>query len=218
MELDDLKGAWKALERQLERGNALQLQQLRDRKLDGLRRGLSPLCWGQALQIAFGAAIVLASVAFWGRHGDEPAMLATGVVMHAYGVATIAAGGITLGLVGRIDYAAPVVQIQKRLAALRRFYVISGLCVGLPWASLWVLVLVMLARAAGVDLYARAPGFVFGSLAVGAALIAALVGLHRWARDPRRPELARRIDEGTSGRSLRRAQAILEEVRRFEAE
>lgn len=218
MELDDLKHAWQALERRLEQGNALQLQLFRDRKFDGLRRGLAPLCWGQALQLVFGAAVVVAAVAFWSRYGDAPAMLATGVVMHVYGVATIIAGGVTLGLVGRIDYAAPVVQIQKQMASLRRFYVVSGMCVGLPWALLWVLLPVMLARTAGRDLYASAPGFVFGSLAFGALLLAAVAWFHRWSRDPRRPELARRLEDSLSGRSLRRAQAVLDEVRRFEVE
>ena len=129
-----------------------------------------------------------------------------------------ATGGVTLGLIGRIDYAAPVVQIQKQLATLRRFYVASGLLVGLPWAMLWVLVPVMLARTAGANLYTSAPGFVFGSLAFGALLLAVVAWFHRLSRDSGRPELARRLDDSLSGRSLQRARARLDEIRRFEAE
>jgi hypothetical protein len=59
---------------------------------------------------------------------------------------------------------------------------------------------------------------VCASLGVGALLLAAVAWFHRWSSDPRRPERARRLDDGLSGRSLRRAQAGLAEVRRFEAE
>ena len=59
MELDELRTAWQALGRQLERHDALQLRMHRSDRLDAARRGLRPLVWGQALQIAFGLALLL---------------------------------------------------------------------------------------------------------------------------------------------------------------
>jgi hypothetical protein len=43
MELDELKHAWKTLDRRLEQQNALGLQMLRDGRLERARRGLRPL-------------------------------------------------------------------------------------------------------------------------------------------------------------------------------
>ena len=55
MELDDFKQAWKTLDHRLERQAAIDLQLLRDARVDRARRGLRPLAWGQALQMVIGA-------------------------------------------------------------------------------------------------------------------------------------------------------------------
>ena len=47
MEPDELKTAWQALGRQLERNDAIQLQLIRDGKLGRARSNLRPLFWGQ---------------------------------------------------------------------------------------------------------------------------------------------------------------------------
>src|SRR5690606_7958982 len=114
MELDELKQAWQTLGRQLERQDAMQFQLLRDRKLEHARRSLRPLFWGQLLQMLLGLGLVLLGVACWSRNTDAPALLWTGIAVHAFGVAHIALAGITIGLIGTIDYAAPVLKIQKQ--------------------------------------------------------------------------------------------------------
>lgn len=214
MELDDLKLAWQALGRQMERQEAIQWQLLRDRKLDRVRRGLWPLALGQVLQLGLGIGLILLGIGCWTRNAEIPGLLATGVLVHAFGVATAALAGITLGLIGSIDYSAPVLEIQKQMGRLRRFYAINALVCGLPWWIMWLPVLVAFAGLGGVDPSAGTPSWIQVSLAISVAgLVANAAGawiLHRRAVAAGRGGL---LDESSA---LRRGAALLDEVAEFE--
>jgi len=217
MELDELKVAWRTLDRRLEQQNMLSMKLLVDSRLDKLRSRLRPLYWGQALQMLFGVLLVVASAIFWSSHRNVLHLLLAGVCLHLYGVLTIVFGGVTLALMERIDYAAPVLTIQKQLAGLRRFYIRNALIIGLSWWVLWVpFLMLFLMGAYGVDLYARAPSVIYIGVAIGVAGLLALWGLHRWSRGGRRPLLAKFLDDSMTGSSLRKAQALLDEIARFE--
>ena len=217
MELDDLKQAWQTIDRRLDEHGTLQLSMYRDGKLDTLRRRLRPLAWGQALQVLFGGLVVALAFSFWSAHRQETPMLVAGMVMHAYGVLTIIMGGVTLVRLDRIDYAAPVVAVQKQLASVRRLYVFGGMVVGLPWWVLWVPATMMLFKTAfGVDLYSNLQSWFWLSVAVGVAGVVATWGFHRWSQHPSRPRLAKLVDDSLTGASLRKAQGVLDEIRQFE--
>ena len=219
MELDELKVAWQTLDRRLQQQNTLSLHVFTERRLDQARSRLRPLVWGQIVQMLCGLLLVLAAVGFWTAHRDVPHLLAAGLIVHAYGVATIAFGGITLGLIGRIDYAAPVLAIQKQLAQLRSFYIRNGMIAGLSWWLLWVPLMMMFFMSVfGADLYANAPSVIYGGTAIGVAGLLATWWLQRWSRDPRRPRLAKFMHGSMTGAALRRAQAQLDEIVRFEQE
>jgi hypothetical protein len=81
---------------------------------------------------------------------------------------------------------------------------------------LWVVILMVLAGLGGGDLLARAPWMVWGGLGFGAAGLVATAWFHRWSRRPERAALGRRLDDSLGGGSLRRAQAELAELLRFE--
>ena len=218
MELDEFKSAWQSLDARLARDNALNLQLLRERRTDKARSSLRPLAWGQALQMAFGLAFIVLGGLLWMTRPDVASVIVAGVVVHAYGVACIVLAGATLPAIARIDYAAPVLEIQTALARVRKLYIIGGMVAGLPWWFLWVPILMVLAALVGVDLAARAPGLVWGGMAVGAAGLLGTWCLHRWSRRPGHARLAGAVDDAVTGRSLRRAQAQLDELRRFEQE
>ncbi|MFT4196950.1 MAG: serine/threonine protein kinase [Pseudoxanthomonas sp.] len=222
MDNDTMHLAWQALGRQLERHNALQLQALRERKLGKARTSLWPLALGQLAQIVLlGVPFITLAGLLW-HHLGQPGTTApwttvlAGITMQAYGVAATALAGATLGRILAMDYAAPVLEIQKRLAALRRLYVVNGMVAGLPWWFLWVPVLMTLSGLANVDLYARAPSMVWIGLGVGAAGLLATAWFHRWSRSPRRPRLARALEDSLSGGSLRRARGFVDELAQFE--
>lgn len=218
MELDDAKSAWAALDRRLQQHNRLQFQLFAERRLDKMRGSLRPLFWGQIAQIFFGVCFVAMAGVLWAGKPDVAAVIVAGVVVHLYGVLCIVMAGVTLGRIGRLDYAAPVLEIQKRLAGVRKAYVFSGIIAGLPWWFLWVPILMVLSAYAGVDLSARAPSLVWIGMGIGVAGLLATWWFHRWSRDPKRPRLARAMEDSIVGRSLLKAQAQLDELKRFEQE
>lgn len=214
MELDEMKIAWQSLDHRLEQQHALNVQMFRDGRLDKMRRGLRPLVWGQALQMLIGAAALLVLAPIWIAHRHDPAVLIAGVVMHLYCIGLIAFGAVVQSQVARIDYAAPVLAIQRQLQKLRRVYAVGGaVVVGLPWWFLTAPLLVVLSRGA---IMRNAPSVIWIQLAVGAVGLMATWWFHRWAHRPQRAALARRLDASTTGGSLRRAMAATDDIARFE--
>jgi hypothetical protein len=149
MELHDLQLAWRRLDAHLDASRALDLHALRDRQTRHARRGLRPLLWGQVVQMLFGVAMIALAASVWSQHRDSTAVLLSGVLVHAYGIAVTIAAGVVLGRLRAVDYAAPVVAIQRQLAEVRRRYVLSGMVAGLPWWVLWAPFMLVLAAGAG---------------------------------------------------------------------
>ncbi len=219
MELDDLKQAWQSLDRQLERQNALLTMQWRDERARKLRSNLRPLFWGQLLQMLFGIAMVVAGVWLWKNFSAITVVLIAGIIVHLYGAATIIASGVVLDGISRIDRSLPVLELQQRLAKLRKAYLISGAVVGLPWWLLWmvppVVVVSLRAQQTGEAAFSTA---ILGWFAVGIAGLLATLWFHRWSHKPGREALAKRLDDSAAGGSLRRAQAELETLKRYAQE
>ena len=138
MEFDDMKAAWQTLDRRLEQQHALNLQLFRDSRADKARSGLRPLFWGQITQILFGVLMILLGVSVWSSHREVTHLLISGIIVHVYGVVAIVLAGVTLGMIQRLDYSAPVLTIQKQLAQLRSFYIRNGMIVGLSWWVFWI--------------------------------------------------------------------------------
>ena len=222
MEPDDLKLAWQTLSRRLERHEALQTHVLLEQRKQKALSSLRPLFWGQLVQTLFGVPFILLAALLWIRGGQSGGLpwttIVAGIVVQLYGIATIAMAGQTLHRIGEIDYAQPIVDIQKRLATLRRTYLVNGMLAGLPWWFLWVPLLMVLAGLGGNDLYAKAPSVVWVGLGVGAAGLAATAWFHRWSRDPARPRLANAVEASVTGGSLYRTGRQIDEIARFEAE
>ncbi|HRP71245.1 MAG TPA: hypothetical protein PK743_01225 [Luteimonas sp.] len=216
MELDDLKRAWQTLGLQLETTQALQWELLRERKLDKARRHLRPLIWGQLLQLALGIGLIVLGVACWTRNTDVPGLLATGIIVHAFGVVTAAMAGLTIALAGSIDYSAPVLRIQKRMALLLRFQTLNSNLCGLPWWVMWVLVVVAFSGLGEVDPAAGTPPWIAISLGIG---VAGLLGTWAWSawrgkRGARTKESGFSVADGADG--IRRGRQLIEEIARFE--
>lgn len=219
MELDDLKLAWQTLDRRIEQHNSLNLQLFRDSKLDRARSRLRPLYWGQIIQIIAGALVTLMAGSFWTHHREVTHLLIAGLIVHVYGVLMILLGARTLWLINQIDYAAPVVTIQKQLAQLRSFHIRNGIWAGLPWWLLWMPFMMMFFMGQfGADMYANAPAVIYGGTAIGVVGLLATWWFHRWSRDPSHPRLAKFVQDSVTGASLRRAQVELDEIVRFEQE
>ena len=220
MELDELRQAWHTLGRQLERQHELQWELLREQRLSRVRIQLRPLLWGLGLQFLLGIGLIVLGVACWTRNMDIPGLLAGGVLVHAFGVATAVMAALTITLAASIDYSAPVLRIQKRMAQLLRLQACNSSLCGLPWWIMWLPVVVAFAGLGGVDPARGTPGWIAASLGIG---IAGLVGTWIWTATARRRASAKdpanghcASGDGTGG--IRRGQRLLDELARFERE
>ncbi|MEQ1512898.1 MAG: hypothetical protein ABL934_09490 [Lysobacteraceae bacterium] len=219
MELDELKQAWHTLDKRLQQQNALQFDAFRERKASSIKASLRPLFWGQLVQMLFGIATVVAGVWLWKNFSAITTVLVAGIIVHLYGIATIIASGAVLGGLSKIDRSLPVLELQQRLATLRRAYIVSGAVVGLPWWLLWMVppVVVMSLHAQQTGVAAFSPSFL-GWSAVGVAGLLGTLWFHRWSRKPGREALAKRLDDGAAGGSLRKAQAEMDALKAYENE
>ena len=217
MELDELKAAWRALDRRLEREHALNFARFKDERLARVRGALRPLAIGQAAQALGGALLIAWFAPFWVEHRALPHLLLMGLLGHAWALALILLAGRDLHAISQIDYAAPVLAIQKGIAELRArrirvapFHAITG-------CFIWIPMVLVLFRKLGADVWALKPEVVYWFIASGFVCLVPLLAFMRWSRSPKRARLAKTLDDDAAGRSMNRAQAMLEEVARFEA-
>ena len=221
MELDEMKLAWQALDRRLEQQHALNVQIFKDSRLERLRRGLRPLAWGQGAQIALGIGVMLWGVAFWSTHTRIWQAMACGIAVQAFGTLTIVFSARVLSLVQSIDYAAPVLDIQRRLATLRAWRIrVEAPVFAVLGSLIWIPVMLMLIqydwdRMGDADWWTRLPGLVPWMLLCGAislAVVALAYILIRWAGH------RHWLENNFAGRSVQKAESVLVELTRFESE
>jgi hypothetical protein len=219
MELDEMKNAWLALDRRLERQETLNLRAFRDNRLDGLRASLRPLVIGRIAQIAIGAMLAHAVAPFWIGHLDTPHFVVIGASLHLYALMMIVGGARDLYLVSRIDYAAPVVDIQARLIELRAWLVRSAPVFGAVGCFVWVpFVLWAFEVAFGVDVWRHAPGVVWIFLASSVFALALMLLAIGWMRRSGGSKWVERIERSAIGSSVSRAQRFLDEMAAFTRE
>lgn len=213
MELDDFKSAWQALDARSARHDRLQLELLREHRLDQARRNLRPLHVGLLLQLLLGIGLVALGVACWTRNLDARGLLAGGIALHAFGVLNIAFAGILTALAAGIDLASPVLTIQKRLRLLLRLQTLNSNLCGTPWWILWVVVVIGFAGLSPQPAAAGTPAWIWISLGIG---VVATLATWAWAaRAAGRPDSPHaRIDDGTGG--IRRTLHLLDDLERFE--
>lgn len=220
MELDEMKQAWQAVDRQLERQHALNWRIWRDGQTERLRRGLRPLVWGQSALIVFGIAIALWGISFWSSHLGVWQAMACGIAMQVFGTLAFVFPARVLSLVRAVDYAAPVLEIQQRIARLRAWRVkVEAPVFAVLGSVIWIPAMLMLGQyamdRAGVNLWGEMTGAVrwlllcaAGSLAVVALAYALLrrFGRRRW------------LEDSFAGSAVRKAEKMLEDIARFERE
>ncbi|MBM4383480.1 MAG: hypothetical protein FJ091_08935 [Deltaproteobacteria bacterium] len=230
VEIDELKLAWQALERRIERVHAVELASYRRARLLDVRRALRPLVGAQLAQAALGALMVVWFALFWVEHRASLGLLALGAIGQAWAALITALAVRELVDVSRIDHAAPVLALQRQLAQLRErrlraapFLIVSGCAM---WLPVTLVVFAQLDGAArwGEELprmvgwfeWAQQPQALVWLLAnVVLVPVLAWLGL-RWLRSVRRPALAKRVDDELAGRSVVRAESMLAEIAEFE--
>ena len=218
MELNELKSTWQILEKALERGNRLTLAMLRQQKLDAVNKTLRPLKLNQAFQICMGLFFIVLAGVLWSTKPTAISVILSGVFVQAYGIGCVLTAGIVFSSLNRIDYSAPVVEMQSGLARVRRAYGICVLVAGLSWWFLWIPLLMLLAGLAHVNLYAHAPSVIWIGMAIGIAGLLCMYGLYAYSHKSSNVRFRQFIERATFGRSLQNALQQLHEIRKFEEE
>jgi hypothetical protein len=217
MELDDLKASWNSLDTRLERLAAINLSLITDNQRRKARWRLLPVIIGALLNIAAGGWLVSVCARFWSTHFDTPSALISGIALHLGGLGIVIAGVVQLLIVARINFAQPVIEMQRYLALLHAWEVRSF---GWLWLGAWLAwpaVLVAGAMSiAGVDLWARAPEIVIVNVLVSVAAVVGFIALHRRAR--RGGRLGVWLDRLLTNHSIERARSALGEIDRFSRE
>jgi hypothetical protein len=215
MELDELKASWQRLDRRVDELAAINRRLLTETLARKTRWRLAPVVIGAALNIAIGAWFALVWGAFWAAHLARPAVAIAGIALHLASIGLVVIGVVRLVLVLRIDYARPVLEIQRSLANLQKFEAQSFYAV---WFGCWVLlpaaVIAIVMGFAGVDLWERASGYLIANFVVCLAGGLAPPLLHHWARR-RNNRLAAWFDDFLLSRSIARARATIAEIDEF---
>lgn len=221
MELDEMKLAWQALGQQLERQNALNAQWFRQGQADRLRRHLRPLVWGQSLQIVFGIAVMLWGISFWSTHAGVWQNVVCGLAMQVFGTLALIVSARLLAMQQGIDYAAPVLEIQRHLAQMRAWRVkVEAPIIAVLGAVIWIPALLMWAQyegdRVGLNLWQHARPVVLVWMVLTVAVSVGLVFLARYV--VRRLGHGRWLENGLAGSSIVKAEEALAEVASFERE
>jgi serine/threonine-protein kinase len=216
VELDDLKQAVAELDRGIAEVRDLSIATYKERRLDRTRASLRPVVWEHAGQVALGIVLTVVGQLWWSERG-EPALLVAGLVLHLYAVLMIALGLRVIVSIRALDLDAPVVEIQRALARLRRSYVMTGFIVGMPWWLLWIPFVMFVF---GIDLNGRFSwNWLITNLIIGVVgIVGTLWYFRRLWIEPVDSERRRGIEASFSGKSFRSAQRFLEEIARFERE
>jgi hypothetical protein len=219
MELDDLKTAWRELDRRLDDHRALNLRVLRELKLDKTRSALRRLAAGPLAELflnAFGALLV---GSFLANHLTTARYAIPALVLQAAVLLLLAADLRQLVRIARIDWAAPVVQIQRDLAALRAERIRTTQVTFLAAPLLWTPFVIVAAQGLlGFDLYLLGSAVIAANLAFGLAVIPLGLWIARHLGRRLSPSFLRSLADDVAGRSLAVAQGHLEEIARFEDE
>ena len=210
MELDELKQQWQALDRKLDRSIALNLRLLTETRTRRTKLRLLPLLLLQPFQLAIGFAVAISCARFWIRHVDAPALLISGLALHAFGIGLVVDALVRILLIARINFAGPVVTIQRYLAYLRHWEIRSFKW---GWMIIWALLPAMLIAGvktvSGVDPWASWPAYVTWTAVASAVGMLASYLFDRGAR-------TRDHTGGIYvGCSVSAAQAALDEVDQF---
>lgn len=224
MELDDLKQALTRLDKRLEAQANVDLANARAAQRNRAADGLRPLARGQIGLIVSGVITAFIGVAAW--HGSAFSTggidghigpFVSGIILHVYGVVMILFGVLVRVLLSSLDWAQPVVAIQRRLAKVRRAYVLAGIVIGLTWCVLWMPAMVAgFHLLFGIDIVAPSPGTWLWLGASGLGLMAAVGLLYLWASATGRTAITGGFARAFTGAPLARTQAELAAIGAFE--
>lgn len=216
MNLDELKEMWKSHDQKLDQ--AIRLNETRFRMLD-VRGSLSRVFWLAAGGLVLDGVAMLILGSFIAGHRSTPEFWIPALLLDAFVIAHIAWVVRQLIVLQALDYSAPVVTIQRKLAALRLLRVEAVKWTLALSPLLWTALLVVGPRAlVGLNVYEALPiSYLAANLAFGLAFLALVMWLarHVEGRFKGSPRIETFMDH-LAGRSVTEARRSLQQIADFE--
>lgn len=219
MQLDDLKQVWAAHGAALERSLAINERLIRATLLGNVRSAFFCFQVVRSLEVALGITTIVAAMAVLTNHFTDPRyLIVAGGVAAVAGYVTVLCA-YALRQTARIDYAAPVMTLQRTVERIRlaeywalKWTLLLGIVAWLPIA------LILFEALTGFDALARVglpwlvANILFGLVCLGIGQAMSRRYIERTDLNP----WARRLVESLSGRAVRSATQHLAELARFE--
>jgi hypothetical protein len=219
MELDDFQARWLAQDQRIEEAMRINRRLWLRAELAGPRSSLRWLRVGALIEILVGACCLLWTGSFLRAHFTELRFAVPAAALHLWMVGAVATTIAQFVKAGAIEYDAPVVEIQRQLAALRALTLRSTEMLFLLGVPIWFVPFCIVAMRSwfGVDLYAWfGTGTLLAGVAGSVALALAVKGLcRRYAKQLDRSPRLRQLVRGLAGHYLTAAEDQLAKLAAF---
>ena len=218
MELDELKASWQALDRRVTEISAVNARLVNEAQTRKARWRLLPLFLNALFGLIGGGIFAGIFARFWIAHWTTTSLVVSGMLLHAMSVGVVIASVMQILIIARINYAQPVVTIQRYLALLRAWSLRSFRWTWMGMFLLWpALLIVIVQSTTNINLWINARNFVINSMICGA--VGALIswGFYHWSHRPGW-RIGAALDRIVTGSSLERAQAAIDEIEQFARE
>lgn len=169
--------------------------------MDRVDSSLRPLVAGQSLQIFCGVALIALGAYCWAPNTHVPSRLASGLIVHIYGLFLIISAVNVLVRIKRIDTSQSILQVREKLDAVQSFSLRVGPIIGFAWWLIWIPVVV----AIGFDPVLH-PNSLYPALIVG--LIGILVSCSLYGIAMKSDHWRQKV----GGRSVATANRVLDEI------
>lgn len=221
MNLDDLKSQWEACDARLTESIRLNARLLRESGLHRSRASLRWLSVGIVAELVLAVPLLIVLGSYIADRVSDPRFLIPALALHVSVILLAGIGVHQLAALRGIDYAAPVLAIQRRLETLRRQRIRATQWTFIMAPLLWTpLLIVALDGLFKVDAYATLnTAWLAGNLLFGLAAIPVLLWAAKRfaARFGHLPWMQRLLDD-IGGKSLAEATSFLEQLTSLESE
>lgn len=221
MELQEIKEIWRQYDEKLDKQVQVNMHLLRKIELDKTRSALRKLMVGPILLIVTGTFMQVVLGPFIFHHLALPQFAAPAILLELFAISMIVTSSLQLSIVAKIDYDAPIAEIQQTVEKLRVHRVYGTTMYKLSSPLLWLPALIVgLKGVTDFDFYAHFDhAWIASNIAFGLALIVLGIWLARRYVDQ---EIAwpwlKNLMEDIAGRNLAKARASLKEIEDFARE
>ena len=219
MTFEDMEEQWKRQDATLETILHLNIAQLSATHFASMSAALDRVRRSIWLELLINVAALLMLGSFIGNNIDDLRYVTPAAVVHIGAIMLVAACIHQLVGLRRVDYAGPVVEVQRRLTRLRMSRIRTSKWTLLVAPSLWTpLLLVIMKGVLRVDAYAVFDsGWITVNVLGSLAFIPAMMWVaHRYGERLSRSPLLQELANDLAGRNLNEANAFADRLAAFE--